>query len=220
MAPSRKKRRAILVGATMASFATLVACNNIIGLTDFTKGECPGARCDVTEAGPDQVGPDGGEDVRDGSIDVKGADPTTWPNWPMPNYGEGGLGEPPLPLSYADAGADLTDTRTKLTWKTTALIAKATEANAACAALGGYRAPKRIELVSLLDYPRGAGLAYIDPRFQVGGTVWSTSEVRSIDERTGALSITTRFWAVDFGRGEVVQREGSTPNNVLCVKAK
>lgn len=212
----------MLLGTSMAVFGSLVACNSIIGLTDFTKGECPGARCDGTEAGPDQISPDGGEDVRDGSIDVKGADPTSWPKWPMPNYGEGGLGEPPLPLQYTEAGADLTDTRTSLSWRTTPLPSdlKATDANAACAALaGGYRAPKRIELVTLLDY--GHEAPHINPGFQFGARrMWSTSEVRTVDDRTGAVSITTKFWAVDFGTGQVVQDEATKLNSVLCVRAK
>lgn len=218
----RSRRAALFMGAPIAFFGALMACNNIIGLSDFEKGVCPGARCATDDGGPDQISPDGGEDVRDGSLDVKGADPTTWPKWPMPNYGEGGLGEPPLPLQYTEAGADLTDTRTNLSWRTTPLPGdlKATEANAACAALaGGYRAPKRIELVTLLDYGRTP--PYRDPQFQFGNRrFWSTSEVRTVDDRSGVVSITTKYWAVDFGRGEVVQDEGTTLNSVLCVKAK
>lgn len=212
----------MLLGAPMAFFATLVACNNIIGLTDFTKGECPNARCDGAEGGPDQISPDGGEDVRDGGLDAKGADPTSWPKWRMPNYGEGGLGEPPYPLKYQDGTGESKDLVTNLVWKIGPVEGvTASGANARCAKEGAdWRAPKRIELVTLLDYQRPVGEHFIDPRFGVNPeTLLTTSEVREVnDDKT--IRITGRYWAVNFADGKVVQLAGTQAARVLCVKGR
>ncbi|MBS2019002.1 MAG: DUF1566 domain-containing protein [Deltaproteobacteria bacterium] len=223
MASSRRSRRVVLLAAPIASLASLLACNDIIGLSDFSKGECPGARCagdgSVDQLVPPDAPVDGGTDAL---TDAQGSPPTVWPKWPMPNYGEGGLGEPPNALNYGPAGAgEVEDLTTKLVWKTTPLAAvNGAQANAKCASeLGSeWRAPKRIELVTLLDYARPSG-ALIDPRFTgVGpGTLMTSSEVREVKDDK-SVRLTGAYWAVSFETGKVVQL--TTPASVLCVKGR
>ncbi len=222
--PRSRRARLALVASIAFALPVVVACNSIIGLTEFEKGQCPGARC-VDEGGvlPDQL-VDGGPDVqRDAPPDVKGADPVSWAQWPMANYGDGGPG---LPISSPPLVAGpgiVTDTVTKLVWRATLVPGdwSATEANAKCAALtdASWRAPKRIELLTLLDYSRTT--PFIDrTKFTdiKNFKVWTTSEVRPVP--VGPLAPDQRYWVVNFETGAVEPLAGDLVAKVLCVRAK
>lgn len=215
----------IVLGAGALALPIVIACNGITGLSDFEKTECPGARCEGEDGLPD-VFVEGGPDVIvDGGPDVKGADPVSWAQWPMPNYGEGGAGSPPRPPSLTSPGAGdiVTDNVTKLVWRSTLLpeVTSADAADTACrnAPNGPWRAPKRIELVTLLDYSK-KGAPYIDSTKFTGiinDVVWTTSEVRPLT----SSKADQRFWVVDFTNGSVSPQPAlNFKADVLCVRAK
>lgn len=214
-----RSRRALTLFLTVAAASGLVACAGILGLDEFTKGECAGAKCG--DGGDlDVVVPDAGV----------GTEPVAWPKWPMPNY-ENPLDSGvvlPHALDYdTSSQEEVTDKTTKLVWQRHVLGADVTleGAQAACKALPGgpWRVPKRIELVTLLDYGRDAG-PFIDdtafPQFGASAVVWTSSVVREYD-----LTVTppshkpfTDAWVVDFGNGQVSRKPFGTALRVLCVK--
>jgi hypothetical protein len=212
----------VALGAALALLVpTALACNSIIGLTDFEKTQCPGARC-ADDGGPlpDQL-VDGGPDVvTDAPPDAKGADPVSWAKWPMPNYGEAGPGLP-LPSKPLDAGAGIvTDSVTKLVWRSTLVPGDfaAAEVEGACVPLpnGPWRAPKRIELVTLLDYSRPTFVDRTVFTDLKNFRVWSTSAVRPI---RGAPD-PQQTWVVNFETGAVEPLANGSVAKVLCVRAK
>lgn len=219
----RRGRGRIALGALIALAPVGVACNGIIGLSDFDKGQCSGARCADEGGFPDQIVIDGGPDVvQDASIDVIGSSPVSWAKWPMPNYlvDGGPTSKPPQspPLSVDPGAGVVSDLTTKLVWRSTVtrdLTAREAEAECKKLADGPWRAPKRIELVSLLDYSRPS-TPFIDTvRFaDLGYRVWSTSEVRS---STGPAS--QAYWTVNFDTGSVEPRAGDLKAKVLCLRA-
>jgi hypothetical protein len=223
--PALRRARVALGACLAVGLPLLVACNSLIGLSDFEKGACAGGEPCGEGGLPDQLadgGPDAQEDVR---TDVKGADPVSWAKWPMPNYGEGGAGAPPRPplLTSPDAGDVVTDNVTKLVWWS-ALLPEVTSSEAAddaCRKLtdGQWRAPKRIELVTLLDYSKTAA-PYVDStKFKgiINDVVWTTSEVRPL----AASRNEQLYWLVDFTNGSVLRQPSpSFKADVLCVRAK
>lgn len=222
MAPSRRRGRIALGAAIALGLPALVACNSIIGLSDFDKGQCSGARCTDDGSFPDQLIEGGGPDVRlDAPPDVKGADPVSWARWPMPNYVDAGPGQPlQSPPLQGDAGL-ITDTVTKLVWRSTLVPGdfKAADAESECQKLpnGPWRAPKRIELVSLVDYSRPTK-PFVDPRFTDLSIfkVWTTSEVRPFVVGKPDQP----YWVVNFETGAVEPLPGNLPAKVLCLRAK
>jgi hypothetical protein len=213
----------VALGAALALLVpTALACNSIIGLTDFEKTQCPGARC-ADDGGPlpDQL-VDGGPDVvTDAAPDAKGADPVSWAKWPMPNYGDGGPGLPLMSPPLVASGGLVTDSVTKLVWRATIVPGDffASEADAECAKLtnGPWRAPKRIELVTLLDYSHPT--PFVDRKAftdLVNYQVWSTSEVRPFVPGKPSQP----YWVVNFGSGAVEPLAGDLKAKVLCVRAK
>lgn len=220
MARSDSRRPRAVAVVLVSAVTTLLACNAIVGLDDFHKGQCPGADCGTTS--PDVVVPS--DDGGDAKPPPPGSDPVSWARWPMPNYPVDGGFLPRLP-SYAVEGTapnDYTkDLVTGLVWRR-ATLAQATEdgARAACASLdpatGPWRLPKRIELVSLVDYSRSGIL--IDTTAFPGVKnvqVWTSSEVRPT---TGAPN--QPYWTVNFATGEVAPLAGDLVANVLCAKGK
>ena len=213
---ARSRRVAVLGGAALVASA-LVACNAIIGLNDFEKGQCAGLRCDGG-AEPDVYvpPPDSGPDAQvDGG---KGADPVSWARWRMPNY-DGGADAALLPLSYSGpTNGEITDLVTGLVWREDVVTGDLTydDAVAACAALGAWRLPKRIELVTLLDFARPDPFR-ANEKFKVKNvTVWSSSEVRPF---TGGPD--QKYWTVNFQTGAVSNDlPKSALAKALCVKAK
>ena len=216
---ARSDRRRVLFGVALASALPLVvACNNILGLTDFEKTECSGGRC-----GDGSILPDVEVDVFDGGVidaqdESTGATAAVWPQWPMPNY-DGGTDFLPNPILYSSS-SPVTDGVTGLVWqpKTSGgSVVTYADAENACAALPGgpWRLPKRIELVSLLDFGRSA--PFIDPRFTVPKlAVWTSSQQKPLKPTAPS------YWTVDFGTG-LVAVSPSTDSDVhaaLCVKGK
>ena len=227
------RRKRLAIGAALVlALPAVVACNSIIGLNDFDKGQCPGARCTDDGSFPDQISmTDGGSDApEDVQADARGADPVSWAKWPMPNYGEGGAGEPPHPQMLTLVGDTVTDGITKLAWHATIVPGdySADQVVLACQSLapGSWRAPKRIELVTLLDYGRPTQ-PFVDVlKFKdiKNYTVWTTSEVRPYTP-PGKVFVPTpnqSYWVVNFSTGavETLPTDPSTTAKVLCVKAK
>ncbi len=220
MAPSEAARVARIACAVLVALAlpSFVACNSILGISDYTNGECPGASCADGSVAP----ADGGPDVLEASLGARGADPVSWAQWPMPNYGDAGPGQPPRQQVLVAVGDTVRDVVTQLVWSSKLLPTplKATDAEAECAKLlaGPWRAPKRIELVTLLDYSR-TELPYIDvakfPTFN-NDVVWTTSEVRPFV----AGKVDQAYWVVNFTTGAVEQLRGDRNARVLCVRAK
>lgn len=221
---ARSRSRRLLTAAVVAAAVApaVLACNGILGLSDFEKVECAGLKCGDSEA-PDVLAIDGGDaSVDDAAPDARGADPVTWAEWPMPNYGDAGSVVLPNQLSYEAVGADARrDTVTKLVWQKALTTESAgyEQAVSACAALtanGPWRLPKRIELVTLLDFGRTTS-PFIDPGFGVAKlAVWTSSRGPRFDDDNPT------YWIVDFNTGEVQPRTatGSDRAGVLCVKAK
>ncbi len=219
MARSDRRRRLLVAGAIALLAPAALACNSIIGLTDFEKTQCAGARC--TDDGgplPDQFVEGGADVVTDAPVEAKGADPVSWAKWPMPSYGDAG----PLPSpSLTASGGLVTDNVTKLVWRATIVPGdfKANEAESQCEKLanGPWRAPKRIELVTLLDYSHPTPFvdrsAFTD---LVNYQVWTTSEVRPFV----AGNPSQPYWVVNFGSGAVEPLAGDLNAKVLCVRAK
>lgn len=219
MVRSDRKRFTWTVGVALATL--LAACNTLIGLSDLEKGECGGGRCEGgpspnLDAGPD-VAVDAGPDV-----EVRGADPTAWAQWPMPNY-DGGADLLPHPLKYNVLDNDrLEDSVTHLVWRRAVLATPQTydDAKRSCAALdratGPWRLPKRIELVTLLDFGRTSFL--IDPLFTgvKNVRVWTSSEKRPFNVEPDA------YWTVNFETGvvEVLSIAGGAEARVLCVRGR
>lgn len=220
--PRRPRLRVVIAAALALGAPGLLACNAIIGLSDFEKGECPGARCADGGGLPESSVDSGDSGTEDAKLDGKGADPVSWAKWEMPNYGDGGPGNPPRPLNLVASGDLVEDQITTLTWRAKLVPGDltATAADAACKALptgGPWRAPKRIELVTLLDYGRAAPFIdttkFTDVSFF---RVWTTSEVRPFVAGNPAQ----KYWAVNFETGAVEALEGNRPLKVLCVRAK
>ena len=78
---ARSDRKRVAVVALFACAVPLgVACNGIIGLSDFEKGECAGRRC--AEAGVPIEG--GGPDVfTDAPLEARGSNAVSWAQWAM-----------------------------------------------------------------------------------------------------------------------------------------
>lgn len=224
MARSERLRRTapgrLVLGASIALLVPLaLACNSLIGLSDFEKTQCAGARC-ADDGGPlpDQLVEGGADVVTDAPAEAKGADPVSWAKWPMPNYGDSApMPSPPLVAS----GGIVNDTVTKLAWHATIVPGDffAREAETECEKLanGPWRAPKRIELVTLLDYSRPT--PFVDRTVftdLLNFQVWSTSEVRPFV----AGNPSQQYWVVNFGSGAVEPLAGDLKAKVLCVKAK
>jgi hypothetical protein len=225
---SARRRLAALIAFGLAVPA-VAACNALIGLDDFEKVQCAGSQCNDAGADVDSGRVDGSSDAR---IDVNdfdggGTEPVTWAKWPMPNFdGEAGAIAPaiPNPHSYAISGdgRSVEDKVTNLTWEQAgdagagaSTLKTYDEAVAYCAALEPekWRVPKRIELVTLLDFSRGA------KRFDVafggeGGNYWSASEKRPFS------ATNPEHWIVDFDKGFVTGRAKADRAFVRCVRSQ
>jgi hypothetical protein len=140
----------------------------------------------------------------------------------MPNYGpnDGGL---PLasPALVLNANGTVSDPTTKLVWRSTLAAGDPTAADveALCEGLpnGPWRAPKRIELVTLIDYSQKT--PFIDrTKFtdMKNFKVWTTSEVRPFVVGKPDQA----YWVVNFETGAVEPLAGDLAAKALCVRAK
>jgi len=220
--------------------AMLVACNAVIGLNDFEKGEgvdagqpdvvvidAPFDRPDPPDARPDNDVPV--IELPDGALSP------TLTRWEM-DASVFALGT----IGSADAGADAafeggaigvvqqtvrtskTETRA-LTWaleESTTAITSFEAAKAHCSKLGGsFRLPSRIELITLLNMDKNAS-----PDFRIGsplfgvvnrGAYWTASPKRPATEPA-------QFWTVTFGAANdpvvgSVDESGGAGAYVRCV---
>jgi hypothetical protein len=214
--------RVRLAMAIAVALPALVACNSIIGLSDFEKGQCAGARCTDDGGLPDQVVEGGTDGSRDAAPDVRGADPVSWAQWVMPNYGPNDAGLPiSSPPLVANGDGTVTDTVTMLVWRSTLAPSDPTagQVQGVCAALpnGPWRAPKRIELVSLLDYSQKSPFIDRTKFTDINNfRVWTTSEVRPFVVGKPDQA----YWVVNFETGAVEPLEGDKAAKALCVRAK
>lgn len=221
--PSRSRRRRVAVAVTIALALPFgVACNSLIGLSDFEKGQCAGARCPDEGGLIDQFVEGGTIDApKDAPPDVLGADPVSWAKWPMPNYetAEGGI--PPTAMPLVGGAGIVMDPTTGLVWRSSPLpnSFKANEAEAACRKVtvdGPWRAPKRIELVTLLNYSKSKPFVDTTAFTDLGlDTVVTSSEVRPFK----VSDPSRQYWVVDFGAGTVEPLPVSVAAKVLCVRA-
>ena len=235
MARSDRKR---LWGLAMMAAAVplVVACNAIIGLSDFEKTECNGGgRCG--DGGVPPIDGNMPDVVVDGDVpDVRGADPVSWAAWPMPNYDGGATPPLPRPIEYNVLDKDrVEDKVTGLVWRRATIGTMGYDAaKLACGTLeasGLWRLPKRIELVTLLDFgsPLKAPQLYlIGAEFGDGGVkngpVWTSSEYRvrdltNLDPDRPSI-ITDSLWTIDFKTGVVDALPRGDNASVLCVRAK
>lgn len=214
-------RRATLALAFVATLP--LGCRGIVGLDDFRKVECPGAICSEPfdgSAPADDAAVDASLDARADA--PPGAAPVSWARWKMPNYGDSGLPNPP---SLSPVVGGVVDAITGLVWQQAPLDPLTqTNAESTCRAQPGgpWRLPKRIELVSLLDYgpapDGGRRKVFIDsvafPSVK-NVRVWSSSEVRPF---TGGSE--QAYWVVNFETGAAETLPQSSEARALCVKDK
>jgi hypothetical protein len=142
----------------------------------------------------------------------------SWAEWPIPNSATDVAAGAPNAQSYTDNhDGTVTDNITKLMWQQSidaARLDTPLTAGPTCAALrlGGYsdwRAPTRIELVSIIDYGRTAPA--LDPVFGTHSLPFGAS--------TEVATMPGKYWEVEFyGTGE--QFWAATNENVAvrCVR--
>lgn len=203
---ARSERRLVLLGSTALLAFGGLACNAILGLSDFDKVECSGPNglsC-PDDAGIDvRVTPtEAGTDAGDAGV-TTGSPPAAWANWKMPSW-EGGLAPTP---DYRLTGAsdEVLEATTNLVWRKDeqGSFQSIEAAKAKCASLtnGPWRLPKRIELVTLVDPTRGETPAMIAPVFTAAtkARYWTSSEVRP-------STSPKQYWVVDFTPPTAVNR--------------
>jgi hypothetical protein len=221
--PLSDRRRALAVLAVVAlPPAAVLACNQLTGISDFTKIDCSAGQC------PDGSSPVSGEAGTDADTGGTGAPETSlpevsvdarptpdvtlrWARWPMPNPPDAGVDAYTASYASDDAGS-VTDNKTMLVWTLqTWTAASFDEAFARCASLmNGWRLPTRIELASLIDWTQ---TPTIDPTAfpdASGGPYWTWSDVAGTDG--GA------YWNVDFDQGLVTSQNTPQTRSVRCVK--
>jgi hypothetical protein len=233
MARSKARRLALVIVAPM-----LVACNAILGISDYERGECPGGSACLDEGGPPDTGPrpdggnDAGRDATPQAVDAQGAVPVSWARWPMPNYpqAEVDANVPTYnPQASSDAGA-VVDSVSGLVWRPVADAEKKEftfdEATKLCTdAKGGtWRLPTRIELVTLLDL--GKTNPTSDPVFRLEAQkYWTTSFWRTDPGPQNTSRQTEERLAIGFdgAPSNVISRINPTTGGkarAICVQDK
>jgi len=213
--------RSELVVLALASTVALFACEQIVGIDQFTK--CDPSRCDAGPDGSLDAGLDSASDALELPDGISEA--SSWARWPMPNtLAEVKLGAPDASLRAFDAGTSgvLCDTHTTLCWSLSigAPTTSFDAAQAYCAQLqGGWRMPTRIEVVSLLDSTRSGNGAAFPPEFDAAlaaangpSLIWTSSYYRPI------INNVLRYWYVDLLKGDVLASSNTSAAGVLCVR--
>lgn len=238
---ARFRRATFALGATAATIAALVGCQQLLGLDGYKNcadGECDGG----ADATPDVLPGDGGQDAgADADADAgpvfpQGSSGSDWITFRIPWVDGGfvdasGFTNPnhfayePFPGDYqsmipVDAGrsAAVLDSATKRTWIVfpgTTLSGTFAGANTTCEALGA-RVPTRIELVSVLDPTQtGSGGMIRREVLPPGASArryWSSTAV-------AAAGGTFKFWVLDAATGTTSLVDATSPVElgVLCV---
>jgi hypothetical protein len=213
---ARSRARLLLAASAAAALPLALACNDIIGLSDFERGECPGARCGDGSAFDAAI--DTGVDAAaDAPAETGGgADEVSWARWPMPDHDASA----PVSVAYTAGAGEVEDGVTGLVWKQPMPPEAATrtfeQARALCAGLPGgpWRLPKRIELVTLL-HPEGTATRIDQETFPgtVRGPYWTSSEVRGLNR-----TVTGEFWIVNFDSALLGKADPAETVAVRCVK--
>ncbi len=227
MAPSKRRLLKPRVPFAAFLFSGMLACNALLGISDYERAECGGGVCglvpvDATATPPPTPAPMDASIVDAEFRDAPGSEPVRWATFRMPNYVPRDASAPVdnAPMTYTVvSGEGVSDTLTGLVWRfpmpenSTNLTYQ--EAVARCES--PWRLPSRIELVTLLDLAQPG--AKVAPVFQspapgiAQGVHWTLSEVRPF-----AIESASR-WVVDFGEGGVKKRAERTGRAaVLCVK--
>lgn len=175
---------------------------------------------DSADAGAVDAGPtvrDGGSSTVDDAGTTPGSDAGApffdleWAMWPLPPAS-------PANGDYALTAGTVLDEHTRLVWEREPPSAETTldAARARCAALvvegqDAFRLPTRIELLSLVDYGRGAPamnpLAFSAAQ---AGTYWTTS--------ADATDAATKAWTVAFGSGTSSTAAATSTHRSRCVR--
>jgi hypothetical protein len=216
---ARSSRRRVLVALALSlPVPALVACQGLIGLDDFQKGECPGAHCGDSGTGETFV-PDSPFNETGGGDTGPGTSPVAWAKWRMPNY-DAGTPDVENPLQY-DSGAPntVTDVVTGLVWLDVSIgnftYDQAVDACDKQQNGGRWRLPKRIELVSLLDFaPKSSTDALWNPAFKqnAAAVYWTSSEVRNVPPTPDM------YWTISFETGTVQPKSKDQQALVRCVR--
>lgn len=222
MAPSKRRKLFALLSAMLTS--SLLACNALLGISDYDRGECSGGGV-CADGGPGVFFDAKDTSTIDAPIDIvkdaAGTRPVSWAHFPMPNYVQDGGPTKPL-LQFTPTGGGYIEASSNLVWREPMAPADKgqktwDEANAICAAIpdnGKWRLPSRIELVTLLDLGRTSG-AKTDPIFVSAESIeyWTLSEVRTVS------GVTSDRWTVDFNKGGLGKKNinGDTAG-VRCIK--
>lgn len=219
---ARSDKRRLLAAVAGASVASLVlACNGLLGLSDYTRGDCSGGACedagdfDVVDA-PDSEPPSP-------TVDASGTKAVRWAQFVMPNYAQDGGPDVNVPTYDPAIGGGLVDSVSKLVWLEPMPDSASgprswAEAQQLCAGLSrgdvAWRLPSRIELVTLLDLDPSKGKK-IDAVFRTaqGIQYWTASEVRP---DVGGVR---KHWTVDFSSGGLGQQDVATGQaGVRCIR--
>jgi hypothetical protein len=225
---ARSRRRFLLVFAGALVAPAVLACNALIGLDDYEKVPCTGAKCgDATTDDVIQVDAPNDQTGIDVKIDAQGTSPVSWAHFKMPHYPDASVdANEQVPernlLSFDVAVGGLQDHVTQLVWMepmpSGSIGLTWDKARTFCSSQtkdGPWRLPSRIELVTLLDYSKTG--SKFDAKFT--GTqeavYWTTSEVRTL-----LPSNARKHWGVNFGTGAVTNTldEATGVAAVRCVK--
>lgn len=222
MAPSSSSRRTrlrravptIVVGA---SATLLVACNALLGISDYERGECSGGGiCADAGFAPETSVSDVTQERADSGFDAsRGTQPVSWAKFPMPNYAEDG-GPNVNVVAYEEQGERVKDRVSGLVWQKSPAGDTVTWDDALKACSGSWRLPSRIELVTLLDLSTpGTQAKFSSPFTGPAASYWTFSEVREV--RAQVVTPTGDIWAVDFAEGGVKKLSPATRLAVRCI---
>lgn len=233
--PSRSRRRLLLrAGGMIAAPLFILACNGIIGLSDYDRAECAGGGlCDgsTVDSGTSDTSAfdTGSPDVV--KVDAGGSAPVAWAHFVMPNFNQGDGGPTDNIATYSPTTGGFVDNVSKLVWREPIPQAERgaktyAEAEQICAKAepaGQWRLPTRIELVTLLDFSGAA--PYIDRTTFASTeptTYWTSSETRVAFGNSAAQAIVEpKRWGVDFNGGGLTKIDiNSSKGGVRCIKAK
>lgn len=228
--------------AFLVATPLLAACQQLIGVSDYTKDDCSGGGSDCLDASRPDTGPyaDGGKDAGDAGpvvfVDAAGSEPVAWAKFKMPNYFQAdGIPDASIPTYNNQAGSDagaLVDSVSLLVWRPVRDANEKRDLSYKQAvdlcknAVGGtWRLPTRIELVTLLDLSKNPT---VDPKFGMEATkYWSTSQQLDPARTPNDPGIPTGFRIlVGFDRSNTniitVQSETSTApsGRAICIQAK
>jgi hypothetical protein len=231
---ARSNRRRVVMMAAASVPLLMLACNNIVGLTDYNKAECSGGGDCLFDGSPgfDVNQPDAGGDASDANVvivDATGAPPVSWAAWKMPNY-DGGPDN--KPLYQPGVNGTIVDSVTGLVWRPVPTAENKdvnfADAQAVCKAAGDkWRLPSRIELVSILDLATGVKPGptggYANPNFQLAPNVyWTSSNYRELNA-VGLPEVTADMLGVGFDgqpTNLVKRLQTSATARVICVAAQ